>query len=354
MLSYPLMLLASASLLQDWQTSSAALYATNGVGYRPLLNVEFFTAMFFVAGFAFIVKLLYDKRHQGAFAADNPLHNLVKYGAPALLFIALYNAFAHEIGLYWQLRLINSNVVVNPNTDNAYQLSDFTLLQKRSIWLLNYTMLFVGLLAFANLRWIKNRVLGMASMGLIALAGLAFLTQGLLSLSELREAYITQENAQYFPQPWTNVALRYVSIALFGGLLWLLHRYVKSNVAQVDLRVVFESALAVALLVLATAEFVHWMDLLGFDRSYKFGLSVLWGLYALAVIGIGIWKKKKHLRIGAMGLLAVTLAKLFLYDISHLNTISKTIVMVSLGLLLLVVSFLYNKYKHLIADEPHA
>jgi hypothetical protein len=37
-----------------------------------------------------------------------------------------------------------------------------------------------------------------------------------------------------------------------------------------------------------------------------------------------------------------------------LNTVSKTIVMVSLGLLLLVISFLYNKYKHLIADEPRA
>jgi uncharacterized membrane protein len=48
------------------------------------------------------------------------------------------------------------------------------------------------------------------------------------------------------------------------------------------------------------------------------------------------------------------LVKLFFYDISHLGTISKTIVFVSLGVLLLIVSFLYNKYKDLIDDEPKA
>ncbi|MEL6822475.1 MAG: DUF2339 domain-containing protein, partial [Calditrichota bacterium] len=58
------------------------------------------------------------------------------------------------------------------------------------------------------------------------------------------------------------------------------------------------------------------------------------------------------LRIGAIVLFAVTLAKLFLYDIAHLDTISKTVVFIALGILLLLISFLYNKYKHLIADEP--
>ena len=93
------------------------------------------------------------------------------------------------------------------------------------------------------------------------------------------------------------------------------------------------------------------MDLSGSDQSYKLGLSILWGLYALLLIAIGIWKKKKHLRIGAIILFSLTLIKLFFYDISSLNTISKTIVFVSLGILLLIISFLYNKYKHIISDE---
>jgi uncharacterized membrane protein len=66
---------------------------------------------------------------------------------------------------------------------------------------------------------------------------------------------------------------------------------------------------------------------------------------------IGIWKRKKHLRIAAIGLFAITLMKLFFYDLTHLDTIAKTIVFVSLGILLLIISFLYNKYRHLIYSE---
>jgi hypothetical protein len=47
-------------------------------------------------------------------------------------------------------------------------------------------------------------------------------------------------------------------------------------------------------------------------------------------------------------LLAVTLIKLFFYDAAELDTIPRTILFVSLGLTLLVISFLYNKYKNAI------
>ena len=53
----------------------------------------------------------------------------------------------------------------------------------------------------------------------------------------------------------------------------------------------------------------------------------------------------------AIALFAITLIKLAIYDISHLNTIAKTIVFVTLGVLLLIISFLYNKYKHLTLPE---
>ncbi|MEP5635471.1 MAG: DUF2339 domain-containing protein, partial [Maribacter dokdonensis] len=89
----------------------------------------------------------------------------------------------------------------------------------------------------------------------------------------------------------------------------------------------------------------------GSNQSYKLGLSILWGVYALLLIALGIWKKKKYLRVGAIVLFSITLIKLFFYDNSSLNTIAKTIVFVSLGVLLLIISFLYNKYKHIISDE---
>jgi uncharacterized membrane protein len=47
----------------------------------------------------------------------------------------------------------------------------------------------------------------------------------------------------------------------------------------------------------------------------------------------------------------LTIVKLFFYDIAHQSTISKTIVMISLGAVLLIVSFLYNKYIGKILKE---
>ena len=102
-----------------------------------------------------------------------------------------------------------------------------------------------------------------------------------------------------------------------------------------------------AIIWIASTEMITWMDIQKYSASNKLALSILWGVYALLLIVLGIWKKKKHLRIGAIALFAATLIKLFFYDISSLATISKTIVFVSLGVLLLIISFLYNKYKHL-------
>ena len=99
-----------------------------------------------------------------------------------------------------------------------------------------------------------------------------------------------------------------------------------------------------------SSELISIMSLLKYPYTYKLVLSILWGVYSLFLIVMGIWKKKKHLRIGAFVLFTIVLLKLFIYDLSHLSTISKTIVFVTLGVLLLIISFLYNKYRNIISD----
>lgn len=105
-----------------------------------------------------------------------------------------------------------------------------------------------------------------------------------------------------------------------------------------------------ALIWILSSELFSWMDIMKFSQSYKLALSILWGVYALLLIVLGIWKNKKHIRIIAIVLFSVTLLKLFFYDLSHLNTISRTVVFVTLGSLLLIISFLYNKYKNIIGN----
>lgn len=107
----------------------------------------------------------------------------------------------------------------------------------------------------------------------------------------------------------------------------------------------------ISLIWVLSSELLHWMDLNGVGGSYRFGLSILWGAYALFMIVLGIWKAQKYIRISAMVFFALTLVKLFFYDSSRLDTIAKTIVFLSLGALLLLISFLYNKYKNTIGHE---
>jgi uncharacterized membrane protein len=137
-------------------------------------------------------------------------------------------------------------------------------------------------------------------------------------------------------------------------LLFAIYRYSREefiNPFPFKLNIAFDITLSSSIIWIASTEMITWMEIQKYSASNKLALSILWGVSALFLIGIGIWKKKKHLRIGAIALFAVTLIKLFFYDISHLGTISKTIVFVSLGVMLLIISFLYNKYKHLITAE---
>ena len=118
-----------------------------------------------------------------------------------------------------------------------------------------------------------------------------------------------------------------------------------------NFKIAFDFLLHTTILWIASSELINLLDIAESTQSYKLGLSILWGVYALLLIVLGIWKKKKHLRLGAMALFAITLIKLFFYDLSQLDTISKTILFISLGILLLIISFLYNKYKHIISEE---
>src|SRR5205085_9459161 len=144
-----------------------------------------------------------------------------------------------------------------------------------------------------------------------------------------------------------NIAIRYIDYAFAAGLLWSLFKYsrdelITENFSKNDVEIGFEAIGYTTIFVTASCELVNLMEQLHIPDAGKLGLSILWGIYALILIVIGISQSKKHLRIAAIALLGVTLAKLFLYDVANLATIPKTILFVSLGLLMLIVSFLYN------------
>lgn len=82
-------------------------------------------------------------------------------------------------------------------------------------------------------------------------------------------------------------------------------------------------------------------------------LSILWALYAVGVIAVGFARKSRLLRVGGILLIGFTLLKFFLYDLWGLGTLYRIIISITLGVLLLLASFGYNKYKERIREMIH-
>jgi len=221
----------------------------------------------------------------------------------------------------------------------------------KTIFILMYTLFFFSLLSFVNILKLKKPILGLINIGFNTVVAGLYLTFGLYTLGALRETYLSQVLSEYYHRGAFNIGIRYVSFVFFAMMLLALYKYVRQEFLDTDFRKEFDIFLHLAILTLAGNELINWMDLFRSQESYKLGLSILFGVYSLLLIVLGIWKKKLHLRIGAIVLFAATLVKLFFYDLSYLDTISKTIVFVVLGLLLLVISFLYNKYKKVIFED---
>jgi uncharacterized membrane protein len=349
-LSYPLMILALFSLLQDW-TLSYTYNQFSETPMKPILNVTFMSSILFLVSFGFI-NWINNITHQAEItSAKTTIGKIMSFAIPGILLIVLYMSFFLEIQLYWDALYYGSEVAIADENQYDFFKYNLDIRSMGNIWLINYSLLFMSVLILVNHGKIKNRVLGILSLTISFVLLLIFLTFGLYELSELRESYVDQTLAEYYETGYFNLIIRYVSFTFLGLLLFGLYRLIRQQFMKINFSKPFEILLHVSILWVASSELLHWMDISGANQSYKLGLSILWGIYSLLLIILGIWKNKKYIRLAAIILFGITLIKLFFYDIASLNTISKTIVFVSLGILLLIISFLYNKYKLRISDE---
>jgi len=83
----------------------------------------------------------------------------------------------------------------------------------------------------------------------------------------------------------------------------------------------------------------------------KAGLPILWGLSSFALMWLGMKYKDRSLRIISLVLFAITLLKLFLFDIRNIPVAGKIAAFFSLGVILLIVSFMYQRLKKIIIED---
>lgn len=352
-LAYPLLLLSLISLFDDWNYFSPSInYMSATTIPNPLYHIGFFSSLLYIALLSIFYYFNQKPQYLLHLQKEMKLVRIATVAIQMILIFVVYNTFLLEIAHYWDKKYYSTAIQLNaenPELKITYWNHDLILF--KSIWTINYTLLFLSILVFIVIKKSKSQTSQFFLFGLVAFTILAFLTKGLFDLSELRQSYLNQVNSQYYKHEKFNLWIRYLSFIFVAFSLFSIHKLIVIKFKEHSIQVVFELLTLITVLWIASSELIHWLDIYKFTQSYKLGLSILWGVYSLFLIAFGIWKAKQHLRIGAIVLFGITLLKLFFYDIAHLNNISKTIVFVSLGVLLLIISFLYNKYKHIIAND---
>ncbi len=343
--SYPLMVFGTGSLFVDW-IKAVDFFRASDVPIYPLINAGFMTNLIFIA--AGVLILFVGRRvPEGPVLSEN-----WRPAARILIGLALgfviYNTFRMEIGNYWDyiaFKEFDGGEIIGRS--NGYW---------NAISQIDYSLLFVAAAIFLNRRWLRSQSLALVTVLLSGLFLLIFITAGFSILTELRGLFM-RPDASALVGP-AAIGVRYLTCACAGLLLWGIGRSAYDaelpsqpvgNVRSIG----FHAVLNVVVLACLSSELLNLTDLAGIADAEKLGLSILWGLYALALIGIGIARAKKHLRVGALALFGMTLIKLFFYDLADLGTIAKTVVFVSLGLLLLIAGYFYNRYESVIfkSDE---
>ncbi|HET6442240.1 MAG TPA: DUF2339 domain-containing protein [Phycisphaerae bacterium] len=215
--------------------------------------------------------------------------------------------------------------------------------------------IYAGLLLARGL-WIRSLAHRVAGLACVGVAGLIF-------FGVATEARTTYDTVLWQPR---GVAMLLLAASLAIGVLAYGRRLPKASRE----RLVVGSILAVLLHLVVLGCFTleaqdfwevraeRWFPGAEMDAWYarQATLSVGYALYALALLAVGMVRRRALLRWLALGILVGTIVKVFVYDLSKVEAIWRILSFLGLGLLLLAGSLLYHKYRRVLfgnpADEP--
>ncbi len=87
----------------------------------------------------------------------------------------------------------------------------------------------------------------------------------------------------------------------------------------------------------------EWANLQHVKIARDFTYSALWMAYGAMVMVVGFWRRSAFVRWQALALIAFTIGKVFLYDVSELDRGYRIVSFIVLGGLLLAISFVYQR-----------
>jgi len=229
----------------------------------------------------------------------------------------------------------------------------------------NRFMMYPAIWAFYSLPliWLglRHRILSLSGSGLailgcaiitIAIQGITFapIAQFTFALNWRAAAFIVviacavvqarwlNENRQNYP--WINDALGILQVAIVLLLLDLLTG---------ETRDIFQKA--IFSLQQNTGAPGSAEKISRLQDLQQLALSGVWLFYSALLMVAGIWRRVQGLRLIAIALFGITILKIFIYDLSFLERLYRIFSFIGLGVILLLVSYLYQRYKAVIFEK---
>ena len=151
---------------------------------------------------------------------------------------------------------------------------------------------------------------------------------------------------------WLLYTYGIAAISAFVGARWL--RAAESRRPEAERTKLAPAAAFLGLLLvfwlinLEVADYYSPGRYIEFDATRSLArdltMSVAWAVYAMVLLGLGIARGLRPLRLVSLGFLLLTVAKVFLYDLSKLTGVYRVLSFLGLGMSLIAVSLIYQRF----------
>jgi len=212
-------------------------------------------------------------------------------------------------------------------------------------------------------------IYGAAALGIATRRGRTSVRWGALILLTIATVKIATLDAHFYDAAWHTLIFNqtFGAFALLIGALscgvWFYSRAENLNADERSgmLPALVASANLLAIIALSLEALGHYTVLMratgleparlaDLKLAQQLSISVVWTVYGGAMLTVGIARRSKLLRVMALLLLGLTIFKVFLFDLSSLEKLYRIISFIVLGLILLAVSFLYQRYRQRVAE----
>jgi uncharacterized membrane protein len=347
-LAYGLSLLAFFSLWHDWSNYS---YLSNNtdttLAFQPLMNRYFLTSIIGTGVFGFVWFL---NRQM----LDTTLSKIANVCLIVSGLIVCYMTFANEIMQYFNIQYKLSET--KRIGDYGYDWTDYDSAWNSysGLWMIIYSMVFFSVLGWLSIRKFTSEVFAYICWSLNFLMVLIGVTAGFAIISDLKMEAVN--NYSYSVITTWNYNSRYLFVPFVAMMIFMIYQYRNAEILK-KIRSINFWLFHVSILAVLSNELSHITTMLHLDNynhyskvAFRMGYTVLWGVYSMALITYGILRERKTLRFIAISLFILTLLKLA-SDAMSMTMGYRLIVFIVIGIILLVVSFMYQKFKPLLFGD---